>query len=67
MFIVKSIDYSRASLKRPLKMRRFSGHLRDVVGLSTDLLFGRNLLHTISKVRYEYSFMFSLKVNKPSF
>ena len=31
MLIVRSIDYSRASLKRPLKMRSFNGQLRDGV------------------------------------
>ena len=58
-------SYSRTSRKRPPKMQRLSGRLREVVvyknrtigGLfreevQTHLLYGRYLLHAMSKLRH---------------
>ena len=57
--------YSRTSGKRPLKMQRLSGHLREMVAyknlttgglfqeeVQTHLLYGRYFLHAMSKLRH---------------
>ena len=62
--------YSRTSRKPPPKMQRLSGHLREMVAYKnlttgglfreegqTHLLYGRYLLHAMSKLRHVYSML----------